>query len=115
MTVVGIHTVNALRGMPEAFVIQLTSWGNPRKRAQERRVMMSARPLNLAERHVAPKTPLHRNDSTIESQSLHLPATSNPSVYIIAVLGSARDAVMHTVQATRPVMHVTNAPIRQAS
>lgn len=31
-------------------------------------MMMSARPLNLAVRHVAPQTPLHRNDSAIESQ-----------------------------------------------
>lgn len=31
-------------------------------------MMKSARPLNLAVRHVAPQTPLHRNDSAIESQ-----------------------------------------------
>jgi hypothetical protein len=64
---------------------------------------MPARPLNVAERHSTPKTPLPCNDLAIESQSLDLPATSNPSVYIIAVLGSTCDALrMHTVQATGP-------------
>jgi hypothetical protein len=69
---------------------------------------MSARPLNLAERHVAPKTSLHCNDSAIESQSLDLPATANPSIYIIAVLVSTEYRTresrcsMHTVQATGP-------------
>lgn len=46
-------------------------------------MMMPARPLNLANRHVAPQTPLHRNDSMVESQSRDEPATSNPSACII--------------------------------
>jgi hypothetical protein len=73
-------------------------------------VVMPARPLNVAERHLTPKTPLHRNDSAIESQSLDLPATPNPSVYIIAVLRCS----MHTVQVTGPALHVVDAPVRQA-
>jgi hypothetical protein len=77
-------------------------------------VVMPARPLNIAKRHLAPKTPLHRNDPAIESQSLDLPATPNPSVYIIAVLGSTCMQEAAHRASNLPAMHVFNAPARQA-
>jgi hypothetical protein len=74
--------------------------GKSTKTNSGEKMMMSARPLNLAVRHVAPQTPLHRNDSAIESQSRdYQPATSNPSLHMVLVLGTL------TMQSCTPCKH----------
>jgi len=80
-------------------------------------MMIPARPLNLAKRHGCAQNAFtlqrfgHR--ISISSFTKYQPRRIL-RVYIIAALGSPRDAMMHTVQASRPAVHVTNAPIRQA-